>query len=140
MRMLLGALALAILPSPVMAENWIEIDRTPRVMTAVDYDSVERSGAHVRFWTRQIFDTERRIGVFEGGLMTVANAQGAVYFVEIRSLIDLDCRARTFTGSHLKYYNREGRLVSHGLAHSQPTALGANSVIESTAELFCPKL
>lgn len=139
MRILLGALAVAALCKPVLAESWIDIDRTPQVTTAIEAETAQRSGTHVRFWMRQIFTAERRIGNFGGRLMTVANAQGAAHFVEIRSFVDLDCRARTFTSLYAKFYSRDGRMVSEAALRADIVAFRPDTVIAAGAELLCPK-
>jgi hypothetical protein len=139
MRILLGALAMAALSQPVLAETWIDIDRTPHVLTAIDTDSAERSGTHVKFWMRQVFDMERRVGVYEGKPMAVANVQGVTHFVEIRSLIDIDCRARTFANPYARFYNREGRLVSQAVMPAGRVAIGPDTILASGADLLCPK-
>jgi hypothetical protein len=139
MRMLVGALGVAAFLSPAMAENWLEIDSAPQVMTLIDKDLAGRSGTHVRFWIRQIFVNERRIGNFGGKPMTAANVQGVAYFNEIRSLIDIDCRAHTFATRDVKFYNREGRLVSEGKSFAEPAAFTPDMMIAAGAGMFCQK-
>lgn len=140
MRTVLGAGVLVLaLSLPACGETWIEVDKSAHHTTSIDKDSVERSGTHVKFWLRTVFDAEHPIGIYGGKEIKGENVQGTTHFVESRSLADVDCVARTSTNPQVKFMDASGNVMSEAVGLMEPKPFGPNAIVAPGADMFCPK-
>lgn len=125
------------LTGPAFGESWVELDKAAHHSTSFDKDAVENSNGHVRFWLRQQLDAPHPIGIYGGKPMKGENILGTTQFVEMRSLIDIDCATHTAANPYVKFYDATGQVVSEaqGLGGSKP--IGAVAVIATVAKSTC---
>lgn len=130
--------ALLMLPVSAFAENWVQVSKSEHTTVYVDKDAGERVGAHVKFWLKYSMDAEHPIGIYGGKPIAAENIQGTTKFVEMRSQIDADCAARTFTNPAVRFYDAKGTMVSDAIASLESKPMPPNSIVTGAADLVCP--
>jgi hypothetical protein len=138
MRAFLCAAAILAWSLPADAETWVEIANTASFVATIDSDSAERTPGHVRYWMRQVLSSEHPIGIYGGKEMKGENIQGVAKYTEMRSHLEIDCDAHTYTQLAAKFYDRAGAVVSEAtMADRAPKPIGPKSLLAAGADLLC---
>jgi hypothetical protein len=136
--LVMACVAVLAVAGSAQAENWVQIDKTEHTTVYVDKDSGERAGGHVKFWLKYNMDAEHPIGIYGGKPIAGENIVGTTKFVELRSQIDADCAARTFTNPAVRFYDAKGTMVSNAIASLESKPMPPNSIVATGTGMFCP--
>lgn len=119
------------------AETWVQIVKNEHSTIYVDTDSGVRSQAHITFWVKYDFDASHPIGIYDGKPMTGPNLEGMTQFVQMRSNVEADCAANTFTKPLVQFYDASGTMVSSAIASLESKPITPNSIAAAAAQLMC---